>query len=160
MLWCGVLSFVQDDETVIQRSTTHERKWRYFNNLFLKISLCSFCANHVVQCVIERTQIRINLCGEVTRQETETLACFYSGARKDNSLDTFRVKCQHGHRDSKPALTCTSRTNAKGNDVVSNGFNIFALTRRFRANVFTATGAQNVFSQNQTWFLICLHHHD
>ena len=154
------MRFVQDDKTVVQSTTTHKCKWGNFDNLLLQICLCGFCTNHVVQSVIQRTQIRVDLCGEVARQKPQTLACFHSGARQDNSLYTFRVERQHSHRYSKPALSCACRTYAKCDDVVPNCFYVFALTRCLRTNVLSATGAQNVFCQNQAWLLICLHHHD
>ena len=74
LLGGGVLRLVEDDERVIQRAPTHKSQRRDFDGPALEHPARPVEVNHVVQRVIERPQVRVDLFGEVAGQEAELFA--------------------------------------------------------------------------------------
>ena len=58
LLGGGVLRFVEDHERVVERAAAHERERRHFDRAALEILLGFLDVEHVVERVVERTQVR------------------------------------------------------------------------------------------------------
>ena len=69
-----VLRLVEDDEAAVQRAAAHERERRHLDDLTLQQPLDGVRIEHVVERVVERPQVRIDLRHQVARQEPEPLA--------------------------------------------------------------------------------------
>ena len=70
----GVLRLVEDDERVVQRAAAHEGERRDLDDAALQHLLRAVEVDHVVQRVVERPQVRVDLLGEIAGQEAELLA--------------------------------------------------------------------------------------
>ena len=72
----GVLRFVEDDERVIERAAAHECERRHFDDLPLDVARNAVETHHLVERVVHRPQVRIDLLRHVARQEAEPFAGF------------------------------------------------------------------------------------
>ena len=86
----GVLRLVEDDEAVGQGAAAHEGE-RAISMSPTSMRRCtSLPGMHVVQRVVERTEIGIDLLLQIARQEAEALARFDRRAREDDALPPGR----------------------------------------------------------------------
>ena len=76
LLGGGVLRLVEDDEGAVQRATAHERQRRDFDRVAFEQLERAFGREHVVERVVERAQVRVDLGEHVAGQEAESLAGF------------------------------------------------------------------------------------
>src|SRR4028119_1609694 len=84
LLGGGVLGFVQDDERVVQGPTSHKRQRRDLDYTPLKMPLELGRVHHLVERVVERPEVRVDLRHHVTRQEPERLPRLDRGPRQDD----------------------------------------------------------------------------
>ena len=70
----GVLRLIENDEGVIERAAAHERQRRDLDRVALDEARHAVEAQHLVQRVVHRPQVRIDLLRHVPRQEPEPLA--------------------------------------------------------------------------------------
>src|SRR5579863_1173211 len=84
-----VLSLVQDDKARVEGTAAHESEGRHFDRAALQQPLGSLRLEHVVEGVVERTQVRVDLGHQVAGQESETLASFDGRASKDYAVHLF-----------------------------------------------------------------------
>ena len=82
----GVLRLVKDDERVVEGTATHVRQRCDLNGARFHELGDGFGLEHVVQCVVERAQVRVDLLVEGAGQEAQTLAGFHGGAGEDNAV--------------------------------------------------------------------------
>src|SRR5205823_7169737 len=75
LLGRGVLGLVEDDEAVIEGTATHECEGRHLDGPSLEKALGPLRFEHVVQRVIERTEVGVDLGHEVAGQEAQPLPC-------------------------------------------------------------------------------------
>jgi hypothetical protein len=113
----GVLRLVEDDEGVVQRAPAHEGERRDLDRLPLEGAAHLVEAHQVVQRVVQRAQVGIDLLRQVAGQEAEPLAGLDRRARQHDAL--HRVALQRidraGHREV--GLAGAGRADAEG-DVV------------------------------------------
>src|SRR5437588_2139797 len=69
-----VLGLVEDDEAVIKRTATHEGQGGDLDGAPLEQALGPLRFEHVVQGVVERPQVRVDLGHEVARKKAQALA--------------------------------------------------------------------------------------
>ena len=74
LLGGGVLRLVEDDERVVERPAAHERQRRDLDRPALDQPLDALELEHVVQRVVERAQVGIDLGRDVAGEEAELLA--------------------------------------------------------------------------------------
>src|SRR5579875_2564359 len=70
----GVLGLVEDDEAVVERTPPHIGERGHLHRARLEQPAGALGAEHVVQGVVERPQVRVDLGHEVAGQEAEALA--------------------------------------------------------------------------------------
>ena len=114
-----VLRLVEDDEAVVERAAAHERERRHLDRLALEQPLRALGLDHVVERVVERAQVRVDLGHQVAGQEAEPLAGLDRRAGEDDALDLLGLQRLHGHRHRQPALAGAGRADAEGDDVVA-----------------------------------------
>ncbi len=77
--------------------------------LALEQPLRAFGLDHVVERVVERPQVRIDLGHQVAGQEAEPLARLDRGPGEDDALHVLGLQRLHGHRHGEPALAGARR---------------------------------------------------
>ena len=70
----GVLRLVENDERIVERAAAHERERRDLDDVALDEARDAIEAQHLVERVVHRPQVRIDLLREIARQEAEPLA--------------------------------------------------------------------------------------
>ena len=74
LLGRGVLRLVEDDERVVERAAAHVRERRDLDRAALHQPRDDLGLEHVVERVVERAQVRVDLREHVAGQEAEPLA--------------------------------------------------------------------------------------
>ena len=142
-----VLRLVEDDESLVQRSPAHEGERRDFDLTALLRPREALRRHELVERVIQRTEVRVDLFGDVTRQESEALAGFDGGPREDESADPAVAKGGDAHCDSQIRLSCAGRTDREHEVVSAYRFDIRSLVRGLRADALAAHGRRDDFAQ-------------
>ena len=92
LLFGGVLGFVQDDEGVIERAPPHESQGRNLELATLEGFVDAIKPHEVIECVVQRTQIRVDLLRQVPRQEAQALASFHRRPGEHDALGPLALK--------------------------------------------------------------------
>ena len=112
-----------------------------------------------MQCVVERSQIRVNLFKQGAGQEAQALTCFNSWPGQDDPVDLFGLQGLNSLRHCKVGLTRSGWSNSKNNRVFINVFNVAFLIERLRADGATTT-AEDIHRQHisRTFALFSANH--
>jgi len=130
----GVLAFVENDETVVQRAAAHVGQWRDFDHLALDQLGHVFKTKHFVQCVVERAQVRVYFLRQVTRQETELLTGLNRRAHQQDAADLLAFQGINCAGHSQIGFTRTRRANAEVDVVAQDLFDVTLLVDPARAD--------------------------
>ena len=100
LLGRGVLSLVEDDEGVVERATAHEGQWRDLDGARGHQPRDRVGVDHVVQGVVERAQIGVDLVAQRPGQEAQPLARFDRRPGEDDPVDPLALQRSDrlGHR--------------------------------------------------------------
>ena len=79
LLPCRILRFVEDDKGVIQRPSAHEGQGRDLDYVTLYVFVHGLEAEHFVERVIKRPQVRVHFLGQIPGQKTKALTGFDGG---------------------------------------------------------------------------------
>src|SRR5688572_31587802 len=112
-----VLSFIQDDECVAERSAAHVRQRSDLDHTRLECLLHALRRHHLVERVVKRPQVRIDLRLQVSRKKTEALACFDSGTRENYSAHALAGESVNCCGNSQVSLSRSRRPDADDNVV-------------------------------------------
>ncbi len=129
-----VLRFVEDHERVVQRAAAHERERRHLDHAALDQALRLLEVHHVVQRVVERTQIRVHLLREVAGQEAELLARLDRGAREDHARDLLPIQRGDRHRHREIRLARAGRPDREHDVVRCDQLDVAALREVLRGD--------------------------
>src|SRR5215813_11440104 len=99
-----VLPFVEDDDRVSERAAAHEGEWRDLEFAGLHRALDDTGIHQVVEGVVDRPQIGIDLLAHVPGQEAEPLAGLDRGPRQDDAVDLLALEQLYRMRDGEPGL--------------------------------------------------------
>src|SRR5437764_998822 len=153
-----VLCLVEDDERVIEGAAPHEREWRDLDDTPVHQPCDDLGVEHVVERVVERTEIRVDLGEDVPGQEAEPLARLDRRARQDDAVDLLRLERLHGQRHGEVALARPGRTDAERDRVLPDGIHVLLLARGLRPHALAA--AQDLGGEHVRRALIGLEHLD
>src|SRR5699024_6121896 len=87
LLGGGVLCLVQNNERIVEGTATHVRQRGYLDRARLQQRGNRIRIDHVVQRVVQRTQVRVDLLVQPTRQVPESLPRFDGRAGEDDAVD-------------------------------------------------------------------------
>ena len=93
---------------------------------------------HVVQRVVQRPQVRIDLREDVAGQEAEPLAGLDRGPGEDDAVDCLRLQGLHRERDREVALAGTGRPDRERHGVVAHRVDVALLARGLGADRLAA----------------------
>jgi hypothetical protein len=118
------LRLIEYYKRIIKRSSSHERKGRYFYNaaVYELSNLVGF--HHVKKRVIERSEIRVHFLVHVSRQESQSFAGFHSRTRKNDPADLFPEECVYSHRHCKISLSRARRPYSDHDVIIFYGLDI------------------------------------
>ena len=103
---------------MVERSPAHEGERRDLERSLLERLADALEPHQLVERVVERTQVRVDLLGEIAGQEAEPLAGFDRGARQDHALDGIALERIDGAGDREVGLAGAGRADAE-RDVVT-----------------------------------------
>ena len=138
-----VLRFIQNYECVIQRAAPHEREGRKFDCTTVQQPSDTFGTEHVVKRIVQRTQIRIDFLLNISRQKSNSFACFHHRPDQNDSTDRIVGKRVSGTGDRKVGFSGTRRSNSNGNGFGRDAFQVCLLGPRTRANIVLADFQRN-----------------
>ena len=128
LLGARVLRLVEDDEAVVEGAAAHVRERRDLDGAALEQRCGLLGVHHVVERVVERAQVRIDLLGERAGQEAERLARFDRRTREDDAADLLALERLDGHRHREVGLAGTGRADAEGDGVLADRVDVALLT--------------------------------
>ena len=118
----------------VERAAPHERQRRHLDRAPLEQPLGPLGLDHVVQGVVERPQVGVDLGGEVAGQEAQPLAGLDRGPGEDDAVDLLGLQRLHRHRHRQPRLAGAGGADAEGDHVVADGVDVALLARRLGAD--------------------------
>ena len=101
-----------------------------YTHLFL-IFQKTLCSHNLVQSIVQRTQIWIDLTLEITRKKSEFLTCLNGRSRQDNPADFLIFECSNCHCHRQICFSGTRRSDSKYDHFIANLIYIVFLTQRF-----------------------------
>ena len=135
LLGRGVLRLVEDDERVVERAPAHVRERRDLDRVALEELRDLVEAHEVVQRVVERTQVRIDLLREVAGKEPEPLAGLDRGAHQHDALDRVALERVDRAGDGEIGLAGARRADAERDVVGLDVAQVLDLVRRAAVQV-------------------------
>jgi hypothetical protein len=130
----GVLRFVENDEGVVQRAAAHVGQRGDLDGL--RSSIFHTVETHqVVQRVVQRAQIGIDLLRQIAGQEAEALAGLDRRAGEHDALHQFAFEGVDRAGYGEIGLAGAGRTNAEGDVVFLDVLKVFDLSRRAAVQV-------------------------
>jgi hypothetical protein len=125
----GVLRLVEDDERVIQRAPAHVGERRDLDRAALEHALHLVESHQVVERVVQRPQVRIDLLREVAREEPEALARLDRRPHQHDALHRVALERVHRAGDREVGLAGAGRPDAEGHVVAEDVAEVVALVR-------------------------------
>ncbi len=158
LLGGGVLRFVEDDERVVERATAHERERRDLDGAALHQPGHDLRLEHVVQRVVERAEVRVDLGEDVAGEEAESLARFDRGAGEDDAVDLLGLERLHRERHREVALAGAGGPDAERDGVRLHRVDVALLTGGLRSHRLAS--AQHLGGEHVSGSLVGLQHLD
>ena len=145
LLFGGILGFIQNNKAVVQGSAPHIGKGCHLNGAPLLVLLKSLRPQHIIQGIIQGTQVGVYLVLQITGKESQPLPCLHRRTGQDDSVDGAFPKRSHRSSHSKVGFACTGRPHADGHSVLFHGPHIFLLTDCFGFDRLTfGSNADNI----------------
>ena len=155
-----VLRLVQDDERVVQRPAPEVRDGRHLDRSSFHQARERVRVGHLVQRVVQRLHVRIDLLVEGARQEPEALAGLDSGAGEDDAVHLFVLQGLHAEGNSQVRLARAGRADHEGDDVAADGVGIALLAAGLGTDGTTPGRAQDLGGEDLRGALVGLDHVD
>ena len=125
-----VLRFIEDDDRIAQRTSPHKSQGSDLDDVPVHHVLQLYGGNHVLQRIIERLQVRVDLVFHVTRKEAELLTGFYSRTREDDLLGGLLLERLHRQGYAEIGLPRSGRTDGENHVVLLEGVDQLLLIPR------------------------------
>src|SRR5436190_2431200 len=127
-----ILRLVEDDERVAQRAPAHERERGDLDDPGFERLLDALLRHHLVECVVERSEIGIDLRLHVPGEEAETLPSLHGRPGEHDAPDTLARQRLHRRRDGGIRLPRPRRSDADDDVVLGDLRQILRLAGRLR----------------------------
>src|SRR5690606_26583068 len=89
LLWRGVLRLIEHNKRVIERTTAHVGERRDLDGAAREELRHEFWVHHLVERVVQRTEVRVDLVREGSREKAQSLARLDRGTTQDDAVDLF-----------------------------------------------------------------------
>ena len=144
LLGARVLRLVEDDEGVVDRAATHVGQRRDLDRALLHVGGQPVGVEHVVERVVQRAQVRVDLREQVAGQEAEPLAGLDRGAREDDAADLALGQRRDGERHRQVGLAGAGRADPERDRVVADRVDVALLVDRLRRDLRAAMAPDDV----------------
>ena len=126
------MCLIKNNKCIVKCTTSHICKRCNLDKTFFHIGIKALCTHNLEKCIIQRSEIRINLALQISRQESKLFTCLNRRSCKNNLIDLIILKCINSHRHCKICLTCSCRSYSEHNHLIPNGINILLLSECLR----------------------------
>ena len=144
----------------VERAAAHERERRHLDRPALEEPLGPLGLEHVVEGVVERSQVGIDLGHEVPGQEAEPLAGLDRRPREDDAGHLFRLEGLHGERDREVGLAGPGGTDAEGDRVGGDRVDVALLAGGLGMHLAPARRPADLGGEHLGGSHVVLHHLD
>jgi hypothetical protein len=134
LLGRGVLRLVEHDEGVVEGAAAHVRERRDLDRARGQELRNDFGVEHLVQCVIERSKVRVDLVGQRSRQVAQSLAGLDRRTSEDDAVDLFPLQGLHGLGHRQVGLARSCRSDAEDDGIEVDRVDVGLLAGRLRAD--------------------------
>ena len=138
LLGRGVLRLVENDEGMVQRAPAHVGERRDLDAAALEQLADLLEPHQVVERVVERTQVGVDLLRQVPGQEAEALAGFDRRAHQHDALDRVALEGIHRAGHGEIGLAGAGRADAEGDVVLADLAQVLRLVRGARMQIAPA----------------------
>src|SRR5690606_28435350 len=118
-------------ETVIEGAPAHEGERSYLDLASIAKLLNALEIEHVVQGIVERRQVRVDLLGQITWQKSELFSSFHRGASQNDALDLLGQEQARTHSHGQVGLSGAGGPDSKGEIELLYRLDVCALRRCF-----------------------------
>lgn len=132
LLGGGILRLVEDDEGIGERASAHVGERGNFDDAFFGEARDVGRIEHVVQGIVQRTQVRENFFLEIAREETQRFARFDGGAGENDALDFVFQQRRNGRGHREVSLARAGGTDAEDHGILQDRLQVKFLAERFR----------------------------
>ena len=115
---------------------------------FSSSRVTAFEIEHVVQRVVQRAQVRIDLGHQVAGQESEPLPRFDRRAGEDDALHLLRLQRADRHRHREPRLPGPGGTDPERDHVVRDRIDVALLPTGLRLDLSALGALQDVVAED------------
>ena len=143
LLGRGVLRLVQDDERVVQRPAAHVGQRRDLDGARRDQPRDRVRVEHVVQRVVERPQVRVDLLVQRAGQEAEPLPGLHRRPGQDDPVDLLGLQRLDRLGHGQVGLAGAGRADAEDDRVLVDGVHVALLVERLGPDR-PAAGGQDV----------------
>ncbi len=112
-----------------RRAPAHEGDGSDLDDVLLQIAIHLLRIEHVVERVVQRAQVGIDLVLQRPRQKSQALAGFDRRTRQDDAVHALRQQRRDRHGDGEVSLAGARRADAEDHVVFLDGFQIAALVQ-------------------------------
>ncbi len=123
----GVLRLIENHVGIVERAAAHIGERRNLDHVALDQLGHLLEAEHLVQRVVQRAQIRIDLLAEITRQEAQLFACLDRGAHQQQALHPVGFQCFDRTGYGQIGLAGAGRAHAEADVVRGDGVQVAGL---------------------------------
>ena len=131
----GVLCLVKNDISIRQGPAAHKGQWCHFDFAGFKTAVDLFGRQHVVESVIERAQIGVDLVAHIARQKPQTFPGFNRRARQYNPVHPAGGKHRHRHSNREIGLSGSRRSQSECQLTIHQGAHVPLLPGRSRRDM-------------------------
>ena len=118
------MRLIQDHKRVVERAATHEGERRHLDGPPLDHFASAVEVHHVVERIVERPQIGVDLLGQVAREETELLASLDGRAGEYDATHFMFHQLGQSDGHGQIRFTRTSWTYPKDNVKAADGVDV------------------------------------
>ena len=122
-----VLRLVKDNDRVVERPASHEGKRSNLDRVGIHIFLELHRGNHILEGVVKRLEIRVDLIFHVAGEEAEFLAGLDGGAGEDKSAAFLVFQGSDSEGDCDVGFSRSGGAEGKRKVVFAEGFHHFSL---------------------------------
>jgi hypothetical protein len=155
-----VLGLVEDQEAVVERPAPHVGERRHLDGVAVEQALGALGPEHVVEGVVERSEIGVDLGQHVAGEEPQALARLDRRPGEDDPVDHPRLQRLHGEGDGQVRLAGAGRADPEGDDVAGDGVDVGPLATGLGTNRAAARRAQHLGGHDVRRALVGLDHLD
>ena len=127
---CRVLRLVQDDKGAVEGPAPHEGQGRDLYDPFFKEGLQLLVRDHVLQRIVKRLHVGIELLLEVSRQKAQVLPRLDRRTRQDDAPDLLVLQGAHRECHGRIGLSRTGRPHGEDHVVLPDLLHHLALVDR------------------------------